>query len=121
MINFEQLSGDPDISDCYAVLFQHSETHIGFVASRAANLVPIPYLQRLNAAIRSCELAHKLEEFGMPPTMIHGRNCTTMVVGISFAVKNDNEKYISKFLEYARQCRVLPNPIVSDLRSFKLK
>lgn len=121
MVDLEQICGDPDTSDCYVVLFKHNETHIGFIASRAANLVHLANLRRLGTAIGSCALAEELEAFSISYRKTGKRAKSSGVTEITFAVKNGNEAAISKFLEYARQCRVLPNPIVSDMRSFSLK
>lgn len=118
MIDFEQSYGDPRVADSYVVLFRHGK-HIGFIATKAAVVLPHD-LRRLRLALDSCSLANELLSLEIVYRKT-GKGANSGIIEISFAVKNGNEVSIQKFLEYARQSQILQNPIVSDMRDFTLK
>jgi len=118
--NIEDIGTDARSADGYVVLFKHNQDHTGVVA-KPANCPTGGSLRRLTHAIESSpKLKTHLKGFRVVPRTI-GSATVPNVYEVVFAVRNTDDEPITLFLEFARQCRVIENPIVTDMRHFKLR
>jgi hypothetical protein len=126
MTKIEEVGLDPRSADGYVVLFRHPGNYTGVLA------VPVPSGERTTAEwsalrrlIRSVNDNPKLSKNlvdlkALPQTT--GKHGHPTVFEITFAVKNTRatDAHILLFLAYARQARVIREPIVSDMRNFTI-
>lgn len=115
MATIEDTGGDARSGDGYVILFKIVEPHMTGVLAVPAKSPPARSLSRLARAInRHDRLSVQLEGFEVTSR----QTGKTGVCEIKFAVRAGMEQVIQEFLEYAKQARVLTNPIISDLREF---
>jgi len=120
MFTIEDIGTDARSADGYVVLFKLGKSHTGVLAVPAFP-PKSSALRKLSKAIEShARLSVQLESFTIEPRAV-GNLTTPNVYEIKFGVKIGTEIVITDFLEFARQARVITNPIVSDMRNFKIK
>ncbi len=121
MSTIEEIGTDARSADGYVVIFRYSKNVTGVLAV-PAQPPKSTALRKLKKVISTHEsLSVVLEGFEIEPRSV-GRVTPAKLYEIKFGVKSGSEdKSIALFLEFARQCCVLTNPIVSDVRHFKLK
>jgi hypothetical protein len=121
-INFEETVGDPTkLSDALVVLFKHSRGHTGVIItlSMPDKLLSLRKLNRLYKAVTtSASLTGALNGYRVVFRKVVG-STFVQAQHIVFAVETKCDK-ILLFLEFASQCGVTKNPILSDARKIDL-
>ncbi len=116
----EDITTDARVADGYVVLFKYKNM-TGFLAVPATPPRSSGLRKLLNAVKDHPRLSVALEGFEIGVRKV-GQGAESNVFDIKFAVRNgDDVEPILLFLEYLKQCRVISNPIVSDIRRFKIK
>jgi len=116
----EEIGTDARSADGYVVVFKHGDNHTGVLAVPATPPKSRQLTKLEKAVTTTTRLGERLKGFKIEPRTM-GKARSPNVYEITFAVKNGNDELIGLFLEYARQSCVLMNPIVSDMRDFKLR
>jgi hypothetical protein len=117
----DEVTTDARSADGYVVLFKHSARMTGVLAVPATP-PRSGSLKKLQKVIETHpQLSVVLEGFSIDSRTV-GKSNHANVFEIKFAIRNGKEVGpILLFLEYLRQCRIITNPIVSDIRDFKVR
>ncbi len=115
MSTIEDLSSDARSADGYVVLFKIDKPRLTGVLAVPATSPTAASLRKLTRAI-SYHPVLQVQLEGYEVTRRQTK--TTGACEIKFAVREGMEHVVQEFLEYARQARVLMNPIICDMRDF---
>lgn len=118
MLNIEEIGADSRHADGYVALFRINQTFLTGVLVVLAKAPGAAAIRKLTHAIES-HPSLKVELKGYQAERRTLKNGSS-VYEIKFAVETGKDHLIFEFLEYAKQSRVLTNPILSDTRNFKL-
>jgi hypothetical protein len=122
MSSLESVGTDARTANGYVVVFTYSDTHTAVLAVLATT-PRCDSLNKLRLAIETFEtLRGQIKGFEIKPQIL-GKSTAWNHFEIQFAIKKgpDENRLIELFLKFALQSRVLTNPIVTDLRNFKLE
>lgn len=114
--NIEDESSDARSADGYVVMFKIAKQKMTGILAVPSNPPKARSLSKLTRAISS-HTRLKVQLEGYETTRRQTRQ--TNVYEIKFAVREGMENVVQEFLEYAKQARVIMNPIISDMRNFK--
>lgn len=114
MSKIEEIGTNARSADGYVVLFRINDGRTGVLVVPTK---PLAFsLRKLTKAIECHQrLDPLLEGFQITQRVLKN---SRSVSEIKFAIRGEGDTLIEEFLEYAKQARVLINPIVSDLRDF---
>ncbi len=116
MSTIEDTKGDARSGDGYVVLFRIPK-------SRMIGVLAVPSTPPIASSLRKLTKAiwsHPRLNVQLEGYEINRRQTRqTNIYEIKFAVREGIEFVIQEFLEYAKQARVIENPIICDMRDFK--
>ena len=113
---FEEIGSDATKADSYVVVFKIDNPNMIGVLAVPSTDTRASSFRKLTKAISSHpRLGIQLEGYQATRRQTKQR----AVYEIKFAVRAGMENAILEFFEYAKQARVIENPIISDMRDFK--
>lgn len=115
----EEIGTDPRTADGYVVVWAHNAQY-DIVLAVPVGTKRVKAFGKLRLAFESHPLYRGVRNYKNDQRTSANGSAIKAITEISFAVPFGDERPITLFLELARQCRVLENPIVSDMRSYEL-
>ncbi len=115
MSQIEDAIIDARSADGYVALFRIEEPKITGVLAVPHISPKAAYLRKLSRAISSHP---RLSQLLKGYCIVRRSTSKAYIYEIRFAIREGTEEVLHEFLEYAKQARVMTNPIICDMRNF---